>query len=907
MKIMKFSAMEKKWQKRWEKGKAFVVKEGGKKPKYYNLEMYAYPSGQGIHMGHALNYTIGDIRARLKRMQGFNVLYPTGFDSFGLPAENAAIKAKAHPKKFTEDAIKSFIKQIKSLGISYDWTRMIQSHDPEYYKWDQWIFLKMFDKGLAYRKEAPVNFCKLCKTVLANEQVINGKCWRHENENVQTKQLEQWFLKTTAYADELLKGLDKLDGWPELIKKLQRNWIGRSEGTEVDFDLHGYEGVVGTFTTRPDTTFGTTYLVLAPEHPLVERIMIESQKKEVEKYIAKALGETEIERTSLKKEKTGVFTGAFAVHPLTGNKIPIWIADYVLMHYGTGAIMAVPAHDDRDYFFAKKYKLPIVNVIDNPDKSLNYLSVNLHDEDNSKIANFIREESRRSEAVAPTIRLYNVSMKKTEGVIKLLKKIGLGNDQDYNLIRKGKSFTIDKTDKMVKLYFAEVYTGYGVLMNSEGFDGLKSQEAIEHITTALEIKKKGRKATVFRLKDWLISRQRFWGTPIPIIYCDACGAVPVKEKDLPVRLPENIKFTGTENPLKNYRPFVDVKCPKCGKTGAKRETDTMDTFANSSWYFLRFCDPGNGKKIFDSKKANYWMPIDQYIGGKEHAYLHLIYSRFYTKFLRDLGLFNKKIGEPAVRLFNQGYIYGKDGRKMSKSLGNVINPNDVTDKYGADALRLFLVSVASPDKDFNWDDKGVEGSLRFVMRVMDYARKFKASKMTKLQESRLNRTIRDYTNDLEGFRYNLAVIKLRELFGVLEEGCDKKSLGIFLKLFSVVCPHIAEELWGKLGNKKFISLQSWPEFDKKKINDKLEEGYDNMIKTAQDGKKIIEMLNVKNPTMYIYTIPSETSIYLAHEEMMKQVSGAITVEVYPNNKKNIHDPQGKAKKAKPGRPGIYID
>jgi len=832
IKISNLAKIDRKWQKRWENKKAFLTKDNVKgKKKHYILEMYAYPSGTGIHMGHVLNYTIGDIQARLKRMQGFNVLYPTGFDSFGLPAENAAIKAKAHPKKFTEDAIRNFTKQIKSLGISYDWTRIVRSHDPEYYKWDQWIFLKMFERGLAYRKKSPVNFCGKCKTVLANEQVINGKCWRHEDESVQVKQLEQWFLKTTVYAEELLRELDRMDGWPEFVKKLQRNWIGKSEGTEVDFEIVD-EGGKRTgrkwpvFTTRVDTLFGVTFLVVSAQHPELMDLVTEKQKKSVTDFLEKVKSTKDEDLGKLEKE--GVFTGSYAKHPLTNEKIPIWTGNFVVADYGSGMVMAVPAHDQRDFEFANKYGLDINMVI------------------------------------CPHYP------KKTCPVLK------------------------------------EAYTGYGHLVDSEGFDGLKSEEAKEHITTALEIKKKGRKKVVYKLKDWLISRQRFWGTPIPIVYCEKCGIVPVKEKELPVKLPENIKFSSVENPLKSYKPFVNVKCPKCGKTG-RRETDTMDTFVNSSWYFLRFCDPGNTKKIFDSKKADYWMPIDQYIGGKEHAYLHLIYFRFYTKFLRDLGVLDKKIKEPAIRLFNQGYIYGKDGKKMSKSLGNVINPDDIVVDYGADALRMFLVSVASPDKDFNWDDKGVEGSFRFVLKVMNFVEDFKSEKMAKLNESKFNRLVRDYTSDIDGFRYNLAVIKLREMFSILEKECDKGSLEAFLKLFGVICPHIAEELWEKIGNKGFISLTKWPKFDKKKIDDKLEEQESQIEKVIEDVKNILKIVEDKGKTsekVYFYVLPDEKGNYNV-DELSEKIG--IDVMVFAVNDRGKYDPEEKSKKAKPGRPGIYVE
>ncbi len=821
-KIVKFSKIEKKWQKKWEDKKVFEVKERKGTKKCYVLEMYPYPSGSGLHMGHALNYTIGDIYARFKRMQGFNVLHPMGFDSFGLPAENAAIAAKSHPKKFTEDAVKNYIKQMKNLGLSYDWSREIESHKPEYYKWDQWIFLKMFEKGLAYRKKAPVNFCPKCNSVLANEQVVNGKCWRHEDCDVQVKQLEQWFFKTTAYANELYEGLDKLEGWPETIKTLQRNWIGKSEGAEIDFEIN--DRMWKVFTTRADTLFGVTFLVVSSQHPDLLELVADNQMKEALAFLKKikSVKEEDLE----KMDKQGVFTGSYAIHPLTKEKIPIWTGNFVVADYGSGIVMGVPAHDQRDFEFAKKYGLKIKEVIQPEQK---------------KLSN---------------------SMK-------------------------------------------DVFTDYGILVNSEAFNGLFSDEGKEHIIKALGFKGKGRKAVKFRLKDWLISRQRFWGTPIPIIYCDSCGIVPVPEKDLPVILPDDVRFSGVENPLADYRKFVEVDCPKCKSLG-RRETDTMDTFVNSSWYFLRYLDSRNKKEIFDKEKAKYWMPVDVYIGGREHACLHLIYFRFYTKFLRDSGLL--KVDEPALRLFNQGTLHASDGRKMSKSYGNIIVPEAVSEKYGIDTARMFLVSVASPDKDINWSDEGAEGSLRFLSKVVNFVKNFKNRKITALQESRLNRAIRDYSRDLENFRYNFAVIKLRELFGYLEEGCDKKSIEIFIKLLSPICPHIAEELWEILGGKGFVSLEKWPEFNEKKIDDKLEETEKQKEKVIEDIKNIIRIISEKRKKepkkAYIYALPNEVKNYDAELIGMKT---NLKAQIFAVNDKKKYDPEGKAGKAKPGKPGIYVE
>lgn len=807
---MDFAKVERKWQGRWEKKKAFQVNEKSKKEKFYVLEQLPYTSGTGLHMGHAFTYTIGDVYARVKRMQGFNVLYPMGYDSFGLPAENAAIKAKTHPKKYTEAAIKNFIKQQKALGFSYDWSRMIETHKPEFYGWDQWIFLKMLEKGLAYKKKSSVNWCRKCQTVLANEQVVNGKCWRHEDTEVEIKHLEQWFLKITEYADELYEKLKELGEWPELIKTMQKNWIGKSHGTEVVFDIVGQKWKV--FTTRPDTLFGVTFLVVSAHHPKLMGLVTKEQKKEVEKFLKKVKSTSEKDLGNLEKE--GVFTGNYAIHPLSGEKIPIWAGNFVVAEYGSGMVMAVPGHDQRDYDFAKKYKIDIKEVIKGGD------------------------------------------------------------------VKK------------------KAYTGEGELVNSEGFNGLKSREAKEHIVNALKMKKLGKKTIQFKLRDWLISRQRYWGTPIPIIYCDDCGIIPVKEKDLPVKLPEKVKF-GKGNPLESNSSFVNTKCPSCGKK-AKRETDTMDTFVNSSWYFLRYCDPKNKKKIFDMKKVDYWNPIDVYIGGKEHACMHDIYFRFYAKFLRDIGALN--FSEPAKRLFNQGFIFGKDGRKMSKSFGNIVSPEEASMKYGVDGTRMFLVSVAGLDKDFNWSDEGAEGSFRFVRKVIDYVGKVKIGKTSDKIVHKLNKTVRDISKDIERFKYNSAVIKLRSLFDSFEKEISKKDLESFLKMFSVFCPHVGEELWEKIGNKGFISLASWPEVNEKKINSKFDKVDQAIEKTVSDILNILKI--VKGEKIYVYTIPNETEFYDA-EEIGKRVGKE--VKVFAANDSEKYDPQHKSKKVKPGRPGIFVE
>ena len=587
----------------------FVSKEDSKKKKYYVLEMFPYPSGAGLHMGHAFNYTIGDVYARFMRMSGWNVLYPMGYDSFGLPAENAAVKAQSHPKIFTEQAIENFVRQQKSLGLSYDWERKLMTHSSEYYRWNQYFFLKFFEKGLVYRKKSPVNYCSKCETVLANEQVHNGKCWRHGDTDIELKQLEQWFIKTTAYAEELLKDIDKLQ-WPERIKSMQRNWIGKSQGTEILFTINGEKWPI--FTTRPDTIFGVTFMVVSAQHPRLMELVTDKEKKEVEKFLKK-LKSTKQEDMDL-MEKDGVFTGSYAVNPMTKGKIPVYAGNFVVADYGSGMVMAVPAHDQRDYEFAKKYSLPIKQVI-------------------------------------------------------------CGN-----------------WPKPVCPVLSEAYVNNGHLVASGEFEGLKNEEAKEKIAADLERLGLGKKVVQYKLRDWLVSRQRYWGTPIPFVYCEKCGVMPVPERDLPIKLPENVKF-GQGNPLESNKEFVETKCPQC-KGKARRETDTMDTFFDSSWYYLRYCDNKNDKKPFDASKTDYWMPVDQYIGGAEHACMHLIYARFFTKALRDLGFL--KFDEPFIRLFNQGMLHGPDGAVMSKSRGNVVLPETVSAKYGMDTARLFFFSIPSP-------------------------------------------------------------------------------------------------------------------------------------------------------------------------------------------------------------------
>jgi leucyl-tRNA synthetase len=819
MKEVNFSTIDKKWQKEWEKSAIFEAKEDDKKEKYYCLEMYPYPSAHGLHMGHAFNYSIGDILARFYRMNGKSVLHPMGYDSFGLPAENAAIKEGTHPRKYTDAAIKRFMVQQKSLGLSYDWTRLIQSHDAEYYKWNQYFFLEFLKNGLVYRKESPVNWCNKCVSVLANEQVHDGKCWRHKDTEVIVKNLEQWFIKTTKYAEQLLRDVDALD-WPERIKSMQRNWIGKSEGTEVFFEINNEKWPV--FTTRVDTIYGVTFLVISAQHSRLNELVTKEQKKQVDTFLKKVKSTKQEDRDKMDKE--GVFSGSYAIHPLTRKKIPIWIGNFVLADYGSGVVMA-NAHDQRDVDFAKKYGIDLIQVI----------------------------------------------------------KTTKGEHKDKN----------------------KAFEDYGTLINSHEFNGLTSEEAIKHIQIKLKEKKLGGVITNYKLRDWLISRQRYWGTPIPIIYCDDCGTVPVNQKDLPVLLPEKVEF-GKGNPLLTNDKFVNTKCPNCGKN-AKRETDTMDTFMDSIWYYLRFTDSQNKKSPITPDCVSYWAPVDFYTGGAEHACMHLIYARFFTKALRDLGYVN--INEPFSKLFNQGMLHGEDGVVMSKSRGNVIDPLDMSQKYGADTLRLFLMSVASPDKDFNWSSTGIESMYRFVNRVWNYANSIKFGKSSPRIQHKINKAIIEIGKDIEGMEYNMAVIKLRALFDTFEDQIDKGDFATYLQLLSPFAPHITEELWHNvLGYKTFISISEWPTADKSKINDFIDKSEEAFNRTVSDIQNILKILNEKNGKeakhIYLYSIPPELKIY-DKDALSKRIG--IDVSVFAVNDSKKYDPEGKSGKAKMGKPAIYIE
>lgn len=758
--IVDFHSIESKWQTSWDNAKTFFTKSSDKN--FYVLEMFPYPSGAGLHMGHALNYTIGDIQARYWRMNGCSVLYPMGYDALGLPAENAAIKAGQHPDDYTKSSIENFRIQQKALGISYDWDRLVKTCVPEYYKWNQYFFLKFFEKGLVYRKKSAVNWCNKCNTVLANEQVHNGKCWRHEDTDVEIKHLEQWFIKTTAYAEELLEMIDDLD-WPERIKSMQKNWIGKSYGTEIEFKINGE--VWPVFTTRPDTIFGVTFVVVSAQHSKLFSLVTPEQKSAVEEFLKKLKSVSEKEMEEMDKE--GVFTGSYAINPMTNEKVPVYAGNFVVADYGSGMVMAVPTHDQRDYEFAKKYNIPLKLVI-----------------------------------------------------------------QPKNSI----AFNVDEMKK--------AYVEDGVLVNSGEFNNLENRVAIEKITDYLISKGIGKRTVNFKLRDWLISRQRYWGTPIPFIYCDKCGLVPVPEKDLPVKLPYDVKF-GEGNPLKTNSDFVNCKCPKCNSL-AKRETDTMDTFFDSSWYYLRYPDNKNEKAPFDKEIIKKWLPVDQYIGGAEHACMHLIYARFFTKALRDLGYLD--FDEPFTKLFNQGMLHGADGNKMSKSLGNVVNPLDVIKNYSADSLRFNLMSLSAPNSDSVWSDRGMESAHKFLVRFYSALSEIKIGSSSKLLESKVNRVIKEFTIDVENFKYNTGIIKLRALFDsiIFEGEISEENLSALLKLFHPICPHITEELYHARIKDELISLSVWPKFDESKIDNHLEKIEDIIASLRTDIIRVKELAKIEN-------------------------------------------------------------
>ena len=738
-------AIETKWQRRWAQDELYHVADDDPRPKWYELVMYPYPSGD-LHIGHWYNYAPYDTHVRFMRMRGYNVLAPMGFDSFGLPAENAAIQHGVHPYGWTMANIERMREQFKSIGPVFDWRREIVTSDPEYYRWNQWFFLQFFKNDLAYRAEAPVNWCPSCQTVLANEQVIAGRCERCETP-VDRRDLEQWFFRITRYADELLDFSGLID-WPEKIKTMQRNWVGRSEGVELVFDIAHYgldEKEIRVFTTRPDTVHGVTFMVLAPEHPLVERLTASDRKAGVEAYVRQARQASEIERLSADREKSGVPIGAHCVNPFNGEEVPIFVADYVLMGYGTGAVMAVPAHDERDFGFARRHGLPVRVVVTPPDWD--------------------------------------------------------GGD------------------------LAEAYTGYGTMVNSGVLDGTPGDRAFDAVADYAEGQGIGKRVVSYRMRDWLISRQRYWGTPIPIVYCDECGVVPVPEDQLPVLLPQDAEFKPTgESPLASHQGFVQTDCPQCGGH-ARRETDTMDTFVDSSWYYLRFVSPQEKDAPFDPALAAAWCPVDQYTGGAEHAVMHLLYCRFFTKALRDLGIV--AFDEPFLRLFNQGVILGEDHDKMSKSRGNVVNPDNVVKRLGSDAVRTFLMFIGPWDQGGSWSDGGVQGMSRWLNRVwaigirdpsaLDGARQA----VEELQRV-THKTIRRVTTDLERFQFNTNVSALMEFTNHLNRVWDARSVDAaawrsavktLLALLAPTAPHLVEELWERAGYPYSVHQQPWPAWD----------------------------------------------------------------------------------------------
>ena len=789
MSVYNFKKVEAKWQKKWEETNQYKTDtRDTSKPLYYTLEMFPYPSGK-IHMGHVRNYSIGDVVARFKKMEGYNVLHPMGWDSFGLPAENAAIKHGIHPAKWTYENIDDMKNQLKLLGLSYDWERELATSNPDYYKFTQEIFLKFLEAGLAYKKKSYVNWCPSCETVLANEQVVGGKCERCDS-TVIKKELEQWYFKTTEFAEELLQGLDELDGWPEKVKTMQRNWIGKSHGAELVFDIEGTDEKMVAYTTRPDTTYGVTFMCLAPESPLVKELVAGTEYEEaVNEFVQKMHTKTEIERTAADAEKEGMFIGKYVINPVNGKRVPLWIANYILMDYGTGAIMAVPAHDDRDKAFAEKYNLDIIPVI----------------------------------------------------------------DED------------------------------GKLINSEEFNGLDYKTAQDKITEKLAKEGRAKKTVNYRLRDWLLSRQRYWGVPIPVVYCEDCGIVPVNKEYLPILLPTDVEFTGKgESPLTTSKTFVNTVCPKCGKP-ATRDVDTMDTFVDSSWYFLRYIDNKNEEKMFDSELVNKWMPLDQYIGGVEHAIMHLLYARFFTKALKKVGMVD--FDEPFKNLLTQGMVL-MDGSKMSKSKGNTVSPLEIIDEYGADTARLFVLFAAPPERDLDWSEQGVEGCFRFLNRVYRLVDELKdivksnaeikvSTKEDKAMRYTIHSTLKKVTGELsEKFGFNTAIAALMELINEMykykeldtrNDGIIKEGIETIITILAPFTPHMGEELWEMIGKEGSIFDISWPEYDEKalvkdeveivvQVNGKVRAklsidanmSKEDMEKTALENEKVKAAIDGKN-------------------------------------------------------------
>ena len=784
-------AVEQKWRKNWEADPVNV--NDGKKPKYYCLDMFTYQSGNGLHVGHWRGYVISDVWSRYKMLQGYYLIHPMGWDAFGLPAENYAIKMGVHPAKSTAENVSNIKRQINEIAAIYDWDMDVNTTDPNFYKWTQWIFVKMFKAGLAYEKEFPINWCPSCKTGLANEEVVNGACERCGTP-VTKKNLRQWMLKITAYADRLLSDLDKLD-WPEKVKKMQSDWIGKSHGAEVDFKVDGTDNAITVYTTRPDTLYGATFMVLAPEHAMAKELATDETRAEVEDYIFKASMKSSVDRLQ-DKEKTGVFTGSYAINPINGAKVPIWLSDYVLADYGTGAIMCVPAHDDRDFEFATKFGIPIVQVIAKDGKEIENMT--------------------------------------------------------------------------------EAYTEPGIMINSGEFNGMSSLDAKRDLPSRLEDRGIGKVTTNYKLRDWVFSRQRYWGEPIPIVHCEHCGAVPVPEDQLPLTLPEVESYqpTGTgESPLAGIDEWVNTTCPVCGAP-AKRETNTMPQWAGSSWYFLRYVDSHNNEELVSKEKADKLLPVDMYISGVEHAVLHLLYSRFYTKFLNDIGVVD--FDEPFTKLFNQGMITGKNGIKMSKSKGNVVSPDDLVNDYGCDSLRMYELFVGPPELDAEWDDRGIDGVYRFINRfwnlVMDNKDKNMAAskEMVKIR----HRMVHDITQRLESFNLNTVISGFMEYNNKMidlakkEGGIDQETLETAVILLSPFAPHLSEELWEELGNSGSVFKNQWPVHDEDAMKD------DEIEVPVQINGKTKAVINVSAE------ISKEDAIAAGKEAVADKLTGTIVKEIY---------------------------